>query len=75
MFTEGLGLYSFRLYLSWVLTAFSGIAIVLASIALLLSLDNLYEPNEHALLLLSPPLDRLRRQVQPILRRCVSAAC
>ena len=68
MFTEGLGLYLFRLYLSWVLTAFSGIAIVLASIALLLNLDNLYEANEHALLLLLPLTGYLSGWVRGALR-------
>jgi len=54
MFTEDHGRYLFRLYLSWVLTGLSGIAIVLASLALLLDLDGLYEANEHALLGLLP---------------------
>ena len=54
MFTGGLVPYLFRLYLSWVLTAISGIAIVLALVSLLLDLDDLYEASEHTLLLLLP---------------------
>ena len=52
--TQDLGRYMVRLYLSWVLTAISGIAIVLALVSLLLDLDGLYEASEHALLLLLP---------------------
>ena len=54
MFTDRLGHYLFRLYLSWALIVLSGIAIVLASVALLLDLDDLYEENEHTLLVLLP---------------------
>jgi len=52
--TQDLGRYMFRLYLSWVLTAISVIAVVLALVSLLLDLDDLYEASEHALLLLLP---------------------
>ena len=52
--TQDLGRYMFRLYLSWVLTAISIIAVVLALVSLLLDLDDLYEASEHALLLLLP---------------------
>jgi len=61
--TQDLGRYMFRLYLSWVLTAISGIAIVLAAVALWLGLDELYETNEHALLVLLPVTGYLRGQV------------
>jgi len=52
--TQDLGRHMVRLYLWWVLTAISGIAIVLALVSLLLDLDGLYEASEHALLLLLP---------------------
>ena len=68
MFTEGLGRYLFRLYLSWVLTVISGIAIVLASVSLLLGLDDLYEANEHALLVLLPATGYLSGWVRGSLR-------
>ena len=68
MFTDGLVPYLFRLYLSWVLTAISGIAIVLASVALLLGLDDLYEANEHALLILLPATGYLSGWVRGALR-------
>jgi len=68
MFTEGLGLYLIHLYLSWVLIAISGIAIVLASLSLLLDLDNLYEAIEHALLLLLPVTGYLSGWVRGALR-------
>jgi len=54
MVMEVLGHYLFRLYLSWALIVISGIAILLASVSLLLGLDSLYETNEHALLILFP---------------------
>jgi len=68
MFIEGLGLYLIHLYLSWVLIAISGIAIVLASLSLLLDLDNLYEAIEHALLLLLPVTGYLSGWVRGALR-------
>ena len=43
-----------RLYLSWALIATSGIAVVLALVCLALNLDDLFEANEQALLLLLP---------------------
>jgi hypothetical protein len=49
-----LGLHVSRLYVARLLTAISGIAIVLALVSLWLNLDDLYEANEHALLLLLP---------------------
>ena len=68
MFTEGLVPYLIRLYLSWVLVALSAIAIVLASVALLLDFDDLYEANEHALLLLLPITGYLSGWVRGSLR-------
>ena len=54
MFSEDLGLYLFHLYLSWVLTAISGIGIVLLLVASLLHLDDLSEASRDALLVLLP---------------------
>jgi len=68
MFTEGFGPYLIRLYLSWVLIVLSGIAIVFASVALLLDLDDLYEANEHALLFLLPVTGYLSGWVRGSLR-------
>jgi len=52
--TNDLGRYLIRLYLSWVLTAISGIGIVLLLVSWLLDLDALYEASQDALLLLLP---------------------
>jgi len=68
MFTEGLVPYLIRLYLSWVLMVLSAIAMVLASVALLLDLNDLYEANEHALLLLLPVTGYLSGWVRGALR-------
>jgi hypothetical protein len=48
--------------------ALSAIAIVLASVALLLDFDDLYEANEHALLLLLPITGYLSGWVRGSLR-------
>jgi hypothetical protein len=68
MWTDRFGAYLIRLYLSWVLIAISGIAIVLASVALWLDMDDLYETNEHALLLVLPVAGYLSGWVRGALR-------
>jgi len=68
MWTDRYGAYLIRLYLSWVLLAISGIAIVLASVALWLDMDELYETNEHALLLVLPVAGYLSGWVRGALR-------
>jgi len=68
MWTDRFGAYLIRLYLSWVLIAISGIAIVLASVALWLDMDDLYETNEHALLLVLPIAGYLSGWVRGALR-------
>jgi len=52
MFSEDLSLYLFRLYLSRVLTAISGIVLLL--VASLLHLDDLSEASRDALVVLLP---------------------
>ena len=52
--TQDLGRYLIRLYLSWVLTAISGIGVVMLFIFLLLDLGALYEAMQDTLLLLLP---------------------
>jgi len=52
--TQDLGRYMFRLYLSWVLSAISGIGIVVLFVALFLDLGDLYEAMQDTLLLLLP---------------------
>ena len=52
--TQDLGRYLIRLYLSWVLTAISGIGIVVLFVSLFLDLGDLYEAMQDTLLLLLP---------------------
>jgi len=52
--TQDLGRYLIRLYLSWVLTAISGVGVVVLFVSLLLDLDALYEATQDTLLLLLP---------------------
>ena len=52
--TQDLGRYLIRLYLSWVLTAISGIGIVVLFVSLFLDLRDLYEAMQDTLLLLLP---------------------
>ena len=54
MFPEDLARYLICLYLSWVLTAISGIGIVVLLVSLLLDLGDLYEAMQDTLLLLLP---------------------
>jgi len=54
MFTGDLGLYLFRLYLSRVLTAISGIGIAVLLVFWLLDLGDLYEAMQDTLLILLP---------------------
>ena len=68
MWSDRLGAYLIRLYLSWVLLAMSGLAIVLASVAPWLDMDDLYETNEHALLLVLPVAGYLPGWVRGALR-------
>jgi len=68
MWTDRFGLYLIRLYLSWLLVAISGIAIVLTSVALWLDMDGLYETNEHALLLVLPVAGYLSGWVRGVSR-------
>ena len=68
MWSDRLGASLIRLYLSWVLLAISDLAIVLASVALWLDMDDLYETNEHALLLVLPVAGYLSGWVRGALR-------
>ena len=52
--TQDLGRYLIRLYLSWVLTAISGVGVAVLFVSLLLDLDALYEATQDTLLLLLP---------------------
>ena len=52
--TQDLGRYMFRLYMSWVLAAISGIGVVVLFVSLFLDLGDLYEAMQDTLLLLLP---------------------
>ena len=52
--TQDLGRYLIRLYLSWALTAISGIGAVVLFVSLFLGLGDLYEAMQDALLILFP---------------------
>ena len=54
MFSEDLGHHGFRLYLSWVLTATSGIGIVMLLASMVLDLDATYQAMQDTLLILLP---------------------
>ena len=66
--TQDLGRYLIRLYLSWVLTAISGVGVVVLVVSLLLDLDALYEATQDTLPVTGYQLGKVNGSFLPRLR-------